>query len=102
MHLTEPQKNLLGDKLAQRLAKAIEQKEIVVEEISDACDWMLSALDAMQTMEDYKEFLIKLADAWPFFTDLVDQEEDLALQADSVQEMFEDRNNVQLVGTSSH
>jgi hypothetical protein len=100
MQLTQTQKDLLGDKLSQRLALAIEQGEIVVDEISDACDWMLSALDTMQTMDDYKTFLVKLAEAWPFFTELVNQEEDLALQADSVQEMFEDRN-VTLVGTSS-
>ena len=101
MSLTEPQKNLLGEKLAQRLALAIERQEIVVDEISDACDWMLSAVDTMQDMDDYKSFLIKLADAWPFFSDLVDSEEDLALQSDSIEEMFQDRN-VQLVGSSSH
>ena len=101
MLLTESQKNFLGEKLAQRLAQAIEQHEIVVDEISDACDWMTSALDTMSSLDDYKSFLVKLADAWPFFSDLVDSEEDLSLQGDSVEELFEDRN-VQLVGSSSH
>lgn len=72
--LLEPEyKNILGKKLTNRLGRAIRAGEIQIEEVDRVIPMLLSLIDSMQYKEEVQNLFTKLSSAWPFFSEILQE-----------------------------
>lgn len=85
MDLDEAYKNKIGERLTLRLAQALENKEVTLEESSTIASYVLENIDKAKNNLELVDFLTSLSQKWPIFAgtleiergEIKDKEEDI-------------------------
>jgi hypothetical protein len=73
--VTEAYKNKIEERLAQRLIKALHNKEVTKAELATISTYILENIDEAQTNSDLLKFLEDVAKKWPFLSTLANAEQ---------------------------
>lgn len=80
MKFDEDYKDKIGAQLTRRLGEALRDGKIVKEEVSIIAAYILDNIDNVSDRSQLFEFLSKLSQKWPFFSDILTVEKTKELE----------------------
>ncbi|GEM_PF-2258824 len=90
MDFDEAHKNVVGERLARRLARGLEDGQISLEETPAISTYILDRIDTITNQEQLTAFLTELSQKWPVFSEI------LTLEQGGVKEIKEDERVEQM------
>ncbi|MBI2036692.1 hypothetical protein HYT17_03620 [Candidatus Microgenomates bacterium] len=75
MDFDEARKDIVGERLIRRLARALGDGEVTQEQASDASSYILDTIDTITSREQLIVFLTELSQKWPVFSEILTLEQ---------------------------
>lgn len=92
MDPTDAYRNKIGERLTIRLAKAIKDQEISVDEYPEVSSYILENIDKATSNSELFQFLEDIAKKWPIFSDVSAGEQAEVAQKDTQEKVEEVKN----------
>ena len=81
--------------LTVRIGELVESGILSGLEMSEACDYVLTALETITDQEEFESFLSAMAKRWDNFSDIASKFTSTTHTAEHIEDMFENRQQVQ-------
>lgn len=75
MDFDEAHKNVIGERLARKVARALEDGTVTLEQLPEISSYILDNIDTITTHDQLMTFLTNLSQKWPVFSDVLTMEE---------------------------
>lgn len=85
MDFDEARKNVVGERLARKVARALEDGTVTLEQLPEISSYILDNIDTITNHGQLMTFLTELSQKWPVFSNV------LTMEQGEVQEKKEDQ-----------
>lgn len=92
MDFDEKHKDIVGERLTRKLARAIENGDMNQEQASEASAYILDTIDTLEDHAQLISFLTTISQKWPVFSSVLDLEQGEVSQAKEEQKVEEVEN----------
>ena len=93
--ITNEYRDQIGKRLTNRIGDAVENGELIVDDVPDCCDAILAVIDTISSYDQMIAFLKKLSTHWPFFGTILETEEHHTVTVETIQKTFQSRSQSQ-------